>query len=60
MQIVMYLGHTRVLYIEIRIPYTGFLKATHVYIKKAHFKGTSGHFQTLVSSGKFYLTEIYF
>ena len=28
--------------------------------QKTHFKGISGHFQTLVSSGKFYLTEISF
>ena len=33
--------------------YMGFFKETRVYIKKAHFKGTSGHFQTLVSSEKF-------
>ena len=33
--------------------YVGFFKETHVYIKKYHFKDTSRHFQTLVSSGKF-------
>ena len=38
----------------------GFLKETHVHINKNHFKGTSGHFQTLVSSRKFYLIEIPF
>ena len=34
--------------------YAGFHKETRVYIKKkSHFKGTSEHFQTLMSSGKF-------
>ena len=28
--------------------------------QKMHFKGVSEHFQTLVSSGKFYLTELPF
>ena len=37
MQIVTYLGHTQVLYIEIHVPYAGFLKETHVCIKKSHF-----------------------
>ena len=40
--------------------YAGFLKETRVHIKKSHFKGTFGHFQSLVSSEKFYPTEIYF
>ena len=40
--------------------YVGFLKENHVHIKKDHFQGISGNFQTLVSSGKFYLIEIYF
>ena len=31
-----------------------------VYTSKTHFKGTSKHFYTLVSYGKFYLTKIYF
>ena len=33
--------------------YAGFLKETRIHIKKYHFKGTSRHFQTLVSSEKF-------
>ena len=40
--------------------YVGFLKETRVHIKKTHFYGILGHFQTLVSSRKFYLTEIPF
>ena len=28
--------------------------------KQTHFKGISGHFQTLMSSRKFYLTEVSF
>ena len=31
-----------------------------MYTQKTHFYGISGHVQTLVSSGKFYLTEIPF
>ena len=60
MQKVMYLRHTQLLYIASRVcmrvslgnslMYAGFLKETHVHIKNTHFKGTSGHFQTLVSS----------
>ena len=53
MQIFTYLGHTRVLYIASRLQYAGFLKETHVYIKKDHFKATSWNFQTLVSSRNF-------
>ena len=30
--------------------YAGFLKETRIYIKRSHFKGTSEHFKTLVSS----------
>ena len=36
------------------------LKESRVYTKKRIFKGISGHFQTLVSSGKFQLTQIPF
>ena len=33
--------------------YAGFLKETHIHIKKTCFTGTFGHFQTLVASEKF-------
>ena len=47
--------YTSIIYSKL-CTYMGFLKETRIHIKKTHFKGTSGHFQTLVSSGKFYLT----
>ena len=39
--------------------YVGFLKETRVH-QKTHFQGMFGHFQTLVSSKMFYLTELPF
>ena len=33
--------------------YAGFRKETLIHIKQSHFKGISGHFQTLMSSRKF-------
>ena len=44
--------YTSIIYSKSRT-YVGFLKENRVHIKKTYFKGTSGHFQTLVSSGKF-------
>ena len=64
MQKVMYLRHTRLLYIatrvRMRVLYRAsrvrtrvFLKESRIHTKKTHFKGIFGHFQTLVSSRKF-------
>ena len=44
--------YVSIIYIKSRT-YAGFLKETHAHIKSSHSKGTFGHFQTLVSSGKF-------
>ena len=33
--------------------YVGFLKETHVHIKRSHFKGIFGNFQTLVFGIRF-------
>ena len=42
-------AYVSIIYSNLRT-YAGFLKETHVYIKKSHFKGIFRNFHTLVSS----------